>query len=284
MFDMDPAQTELAALDLDGTLLRPDGTLSPCARRAVCDAAACGVEIVIASGRSYHSLPRELLSLGAVRYAITSNGAAVNRVPDGTRVFSMTLPESAVHDALSLIPDSIVVEGFYRGVPHCDARYVSDPTAFGCSPAYVPYVQSTRTPESDIRAFLAAHAGELDSLNLVCPDPGRRASLQALLSGALESVLFTSSAPHLLEIVHARAGKGAALRALCRMLGVSRMHTTAFGNADNDADMLAFAGLGVAVSDASPACLAAADEVCPDAGHDGVAAALGRIARARRAR
>jgi hydroxymethylpyrimidine pyrophosphatase-like HAD family hydrolase len=281
---MDPAMIELAALDLDGTLLRPDGTLSPYARRAVCDAAACGVEIVIASGRSYHSLPRELLSLGAVRYAITSNGAAVNRVPDGTRVFSMTLPEAAVHDALALVPGGIVIEGFYHGVPHCDARYVKDPIAFGCSPAYVPYVQSTRTPEPDIRAFLLSHAGELDSLNIVCPDPGRRASLQALLSGALESVLFTSSAPHLLEIVHARAGKGAGLRALCRMLGISRMHTAAFGNADNDADMLAFAGLGIAVSDASPACLAAADEICDSCELDGAAAVLRRIADAKSAR
>ena len=281
---MNPALTELAAFDLDGTLLRPDGTLSPYARRAVCDAAACGVEIVIASGRSYHSLPRELLSLGAVRYAITSNGAAVCRVPDGTRVFSMTLPEHAVRGALALVPDGIVVEGFYRGVPHCDARYVEDPIAFGCSPAYVPYVQSTRTPEDNIRAFLLSHADELDSLNIVCPDADRRASLQALLTGALENVLFTSSTPHLLEIVHARAGKGAALRALCQLLGVSRTHTAAFGNADNDADMLAFAGLGVAVSDASPACLAAADEVCDSCALDGAAAVLRRIADAKRAR
>ena len=280
---MDPASIRLAALDLDGTLLRPDASLSPEARRAVCDLAACGVEVVIASGRSYHSLPRELLSLGAVRYAVTSNGAAVCRVPDGARVFSMTLSRSAVHRALALVPDDIIMEGFLCGVPHCDARYLADPAAFGCTPAYVPYVRSTRTAEPDIRAFVLAHAGELDSLNLVCPDPDRRDALRAQLSGAMDGVYLTNSAPHLLELVDARAGKGAAVRALCGLLGIDPAQVAAFGNADNDADLLRLAGFGVAVADASPACLAAADEVCGRCEHDGVAAVLRRIADAKRA-
>ena len=104
-----------------------------------------------------------------------------------------------------------------------------------------------------------------------------------LLSGAMDGVYLTSSAPHLLELVDARAGKGAAVRALCGLLGIDPAQVAAFGNADNDADLLRLAGFGVAVADASPACLAAADEVCGRCEHDGVAAVLRRIADAKRA-
>ena len=57
-------------------------------------------------------------------------------------------------------------------------------------------------------------------------------------------------------------------------LGIPREAVCAFGNADNDADMLEWAGMGIAVANGSPACLAAADAVTGHYLEDGVAQAF----------
>jgi hydroxymethylpyrimidine pyrophosphatase-like HAD family hydrolase len=97
------------------------------------------------------------------------------------------------------------------------------------------------------------------------------------LRPALPGVYFTSSAPQLVELAHRDAGKHAGLRLLVERLGLTPEQCAAFGDADNDSDMLRFAGLGVAVANATPGCLAAADHVTAPHHEDGVAKALQRI-------
>ena len=84
------------ALDLDRTTLDSQGHLSEENRAAVESAAAAGVHVVVASGRSLDSLPAEITDITGVRYAITSNGAAVYDLRERKclRQFKMT-PASA---------------------------------------------------------------------------------------------------------------------------------------------------------------------------------------------
>ena len=65
------------ALDLDRTTLNSEGHLSERNRRAIERAISSGIQIAVASGRSLDSLPGEVLEIPGIRYAITSNGAAV---------------------------------------------------------------------------------------------------------------------------------------------------------------------------------------------------------------
>ena len=74
---------KLLALDLDGTTLRPDGTLGERTARAIYRAAAAGIEVVPATGRAFSTLPREIREMECIHYAITSNGAAVCRTKFG---------------------------------------------------------------------------------------------------------------------------------------------------------------------------------------------------------
>ena len=93
----------------------------------------------------------------------------------------------------------------------------------------------------------------------------------------LSDVYVTSSSPRLIEISAAEAGKGAALQRLAQILNITPQHIAAFGNGDNDADMLAFAGLGIAVKNASKRCLAAADYICPTNDEHGVAITIEKL-------
>ena len=67
----------LAALDLDGTLLNSNGEVSPCTQKVLSEASDRGVVVIPATGRPLASLPPVVAKQPWVRYALTSNGAAV---------------------------------------------------------------------------------------------------------------------------------------------------------------------------------------------------------------
>lgn len=260
------------ALDMDRTTLDASGHLSPGNRQALEHAIRKGVQIVIASGRSFSNLPRDVVSIPGIEYAITSNGAAVCRIPSGQRLRSYTLPPRAVEDILRLTQSPpVAYETFVDGVAYAGAAYVRDPLAYGATPQSVPYIQRTRHPESDIQGFLRAHIDRLDSLNLVVNSEAEKERLRALLARSVPDIYITSSVQQLVEISHHNCGKGAGIRFLTELLGLSREQVAAFGDADNDVDMLTFAGCGIAMANASPACLAAADAVTKHHDQDGVA-------------
>ena len=74
------SKVKCVALDLDGTLLSDEKKVSEENREALMRAAEKGVHIVIASGRAYTSLPKEVLQIPGIEYAITSNGAKIYHV------------------------------------------------------------------------------------------------------------------------------------------------------------------------------------------------------------
>ena len=80
-----------------------------------------------------------------------------------------------------------------------------------------------------------------------------------------------------MEISHREAGKHSGVRFVTELLGLSPEAVAAFGDGDNDADMLAYVGCGIAVANASPACLAAADLVTGHHDEDGVAQGIYQI-------
>lgn len=260
------------ALDLDRTTLDGAGRLSPGNREALEYAISRGVHVVIASGRAFASLPRDVASVPGIEYAITSNGAAVYHLPTGKRLHGCLLEPRSVLEILRLTEgEPLAYEAFVDGTPYADAAYVRDPASHGVTPQGVPYIQSTRRPEADIRAFIRAHLHELDSLDLVLGSEADKARIWAELERAVPGVYITSSVRQLIEISHADAGKHSGVRYVTELLGLSPAQTAAFGDGDNDADMLRYVGCGVAVENASPACLAAADYVTARHDRDGVA-------------
>ena len=265
----------LIALDLDDTTLGSDSHLAPETEKALKRAVKAGIEVVVASGRAFKALPAEILGIGGISYAITTNGASIEHVPDGRRTMSLSLKPGSVMRILELF-GSERLEAFVDGQPYCDAEYAADPLRYGCAPAYVEYVRTTRKPVADMRGFILQNIDRLDSID-VLSKPGAHHDELRKKAGMLENVYVTSSSPRLVEISDADAGKGAALKRLCAMLGVPSEQAAAFGNGDNDADMLRFAGLGVAVKNASKSCLEAADCVCASNDELGVAQMINKI-------
>ena len=279
---MDLKKIKLVALDLDDTLLNSQSQLTHNTKEALLALIRLGVEVVIASGRPFSSLPVCVLSMPGIRFAVTSNGAAIQQVPDGMRIHGYTLSCQAVDVILSVTEqEPVLLETFIEGIAYADARYVQDPVKYGASKNAIGYIQRTRHPVENIRAFIEENCGKLDSIDIICPQPDWKWGYLEKIKAQTPDVYLTTSCRQLLEISDIQAGKSAALKYLCDRLGLQADQCAAFGNAENDVDMLQFAGLGVAVANGTPACLAAADLICGSNEEDGVAKVLWDIVKAK---
>ena len=94
---------KLIALDIDGTTLMSDGTLSPRNREALTRATDHGIHVVIATGRCFDALPSQLTDLKGIQYALTSNGAQIRDLHTGNTLFGQYLSSPAVEDSASLL-------------------------------------------------------------------------------------------------------------------------------------------------------------------------------------
>ena len=68
---------------MDRTTLNSEGRLSAGNRKALEEIIAAGVHVIIASGRAFDTLPKDVAELPGVEYAITLNGAAMYHIPTG---------------------------------------------------------------------------------------------------------------------------------------------------------------------------------------------------------
>jgi hypothetical protein len=103
-------------------------------------------------------------------------------------------------------------------------------------------------------------------------DPEELPALRERLAERLDGRVFlTTSLPYLLELGNPAVSKGTGLAVVARLLGFSPERTVAFGDGENDVELLEWAGYGIAVEDGHPALRARADSLCPGPEHDGVA-------------
>jgi len=264
------------AFDLDHTVINSDGTISDATRTAIKRAIAEGIEIVPVSGRAFATFPESIGQIEGISYAVTSNGAAIYNKKTGERIHGVAIESTDLHSMLDAFAPyfqngQIAYEAFVDGVAYGGCDYVKNPNAFGVPQGNVAYVQSTRKPVDDIIAFMSKHENELDSLDIVAEDTVLYQKIEERISLITKAVYTTSAVSYRLEISHKNSGKATGLAYVLNLLGITPEETVAFGDGDNDAEMLKFAGIGVAMDNATENCKAAADMVCGRCENDGVA-------------
>lgn len=269
-----PGRIRLIGADLDNTLLTRDKRLT---RRTADLLEACmdrGIIFAPATGRVRTGIPDEIASLKGLRYALLANGAAVLDLETDQMIYRNGIP---YEKALSLISQLNQYDTFYdffaRGSGWCEARFYDHPEKYGVEPHIVDLIHKSRRMISSMEEWLMSHPGPVEKFTLFFSDEGLRRQVITDLS-ADETLHLTSSLPGNLEINNFSCNKGDALIALGRHLGIAPEEIMAFGDGNNDYEMIVMAGLGVAMDNAVPEVRKAADYVTASCDEEGVAAAI----------
>lgn len=258
----------LVVFDLDGTALTPEKNITPRFKRAVKRAVKLGVMIALASGRSLDSvldILRQLPLGDTPGYAIAYNGAVIWSRRSGRCIASECLE-------------------------HQDALLLS---ALGRRLDYACYVYENNQLLTDFPITTGAGAHRFSQLPvLVLPDgwQGRpcrppkmmfiehREKIDALPAlippDIVERYHFVRSEPHYYEVMKKGVHKGSACRTLAAYLNIPAAYIIAVGDEQNDKEMLLFAGMGVAMGNATQEIKAFADWVTDTNENDGAAKVL----------
>ncbi|MEU2795079.1 HAD family hydrolase [Streptomyces sp. NPDC007117] len=262
-----PAYT-LVATDLDGTLLRPDGTVSARSRAALGRAAASGARHLIVTGRPVPGIRALLADLAYTGLVVCGQGTQLYDADAGRLLRSATLDREAADTALGKIEAEVgavfaavdqdgadgvtLIEAGYRMPnPTLPAQRVGSREALWERPVIKVLV---RHPELGDDALTAAARGAVGDLATV-----------------------TMAGPGTVELAPRGVDKGTGLAAAAELLDIGAERTVAFGDMPNDLPMFAGSGLRVAMGNAHPELRAAADEVTLTHAEDGVAVVLERL-------
>lgn len=271
----------IVSLDLDGTLLDSQKRLSEANRAALEEAAAKGVHIVPTTGRFFGMMPQAIRDLPFVRYAITINGAQVFDRETGDAIVREEIPLDMALEILGLLDGYDIIYDCYRSNWGWMTESLQDKAEeYATDAHYVKMVREFRNPVPDLKEHLKSTAAEGDVQKIMLfarNAPGSDAVTKAIAEAVAErfpSIKATSSTWNNLELNIATAHKGNALGRFAGHLGLTLDNCMALGDGTNDLTMIEAAGLGVAMSNAHPLVLAAADHVTVSNDEDGVAKAI----------
>lgn len=261
----------LAALDMDGTLLNSDHALTPYTVDALNRAAAAGKVIALCTGRCLSELWDTFRQAPGVTYAIGENGGCLYDVKAGRLLRQLTLPDARAFQLLETLASyDACVQCFIGGQSYIEA---SGPEALG--PYHVadfaPVFNAGSKYIPDALA-LARERGGVEKIDVYFADPGDKADFLDRLDR--EGLFVADSLGYGSELSPAAATKGAGVRALCDWLGIPVQDAMTVGDGGNDIDLVQCAGLGVAMANADPRVMAAADTATDDCDHDGAAKAV----------
>lgn len=257
----------LIALDMDGTLLDREHAVSPRAHAAIRALHAGDAEVILLTGRPPRMTWEYLDALG-LEHAIVYNGASrYDRTPDA----------SEHHHQLSREQALVVMERL---------RERLDGVGLGMETHHGWYLDAQldagrRANPRPLSPIPPDDVGRVEDFvqDAVIKVFARHPSLEVHeMVGALEGldVYATWSGVGLLEVMHSDVNKREALERFAAMRGVPRERVAAFGDQHNDREVLAWAGHGVAMGNATDAVKEAADEVTAAHHEDGVALVLER--------
>lgn len=258
------SRPRLVATDLDGTLLRGDGSVSPRTASVLRELLDLGVEVVFVTARPFRWMTQLWPYVGSRGLAVLSNGALLLDVATGEPL--------EVH-GIDPAPGLALAAEIREAVPGCDFA-VEGLSGIALDPEYD--VQDHAPPDSP-RGDLAAVWTEPALKLLVRHRSMDPAAFRAAVVDAVgDRATSTWTVDGLVEISARGVTKGAALARLCELRGVAPADVVAFGDMPNDLPMLGWAGTSYAVANAHPSVLAAADHVAPANDDDGVAVVLAR--------
>ena len=273
----------LIALDMDGTWLRDDKSVSDGMRKTVRDAQAGGFLVIPATGRPIGGLTMEVMSDPGIRYAVTANGASAYRIIDYAgrkweQLFMTPLPPEKGDRIMEICRRyDLDADCFVGGIGHLGEYSRSRLLTYGYPEGLRRYIMETKDYVPDLYSFYAQHSHEVEKIMLhigLTPEKReRRPAVEAELA-RIPGISVVCGGVGNFEITDEKAAKGLGLLRLAGVLGIDPEKTMACGDEENDLDMIRRAAFGVAMGNAPDSVKAQADFVTGTNEEDGAARAI----------
>lgn len=268
---------KLITIDLDGTLLKNDCTISARSRHAILCCMNAGYLVVPCTGRSYKNSRFVLQDFPSFPYYINGNGTTVTDGQSDRLLHANTMPLEIGRAIYSLCCQYQTFVELYHGSTAYDSAIGRENMRRSqCDPAYQVQLMHTNTHLESLDDFVLKEEHPISKFHIVCVDSTERRMLKERIS-QLPGISPISTTPFNIEVCSAGWSKREGLKWLCNFLDISPEQVLALGDSENDLEMLTWAGTGVAMGNAVPCVKEIADVIAASNEEDGVAQILEQI-------
>ncbi|NES24138.1 MAG: HAD family phosphatase [Symploca sp. SIO3E6] len=271
---LSPPDIRLLILDIDGTITGEFNGIRQTVIEAVQAAQTQGVQVALATGRSYQSALPFYKDIGSTLPLIAYDGALIREPQTGTVLRHLSIEPQVAAQLLDYLEHHEREERLSIHIHIEDKIFIQNFDA--TTLAYLEQFQLQAIPVSDLRQVLDQGLTKVKALSQDSHMLSQLLhSLQQHYNHNPTQLCLTQFEEISLEAVHPNANKGTAVNYLAEtLLVLQREQVMAIGNEFNDVEMLKYAGIGVAMGNAPEAVQAIADWVAPSVEADGVAAAI----------
>lgn len=263
---------KLIAFDIDGTVLNDEGELTPRTEAALKSAIAAGIKVISATGRMYPSARPILRQIGITSPCVVYNGAQVRDPVSEDIVFELALDSELTSDVLSFFHKN----NWYAQIYHEDKLLVEDDGDERCR--YYEMVSRIKAVPLGKR-FWDFNGPSVKMLGIAFESDVYQDMVKRTVEEFGDRLYTAESQDAFIEMVHHDVNKARSLARVAKVLDIEQKDILAFGNGANDREMLAWAGVGVAMDNAPSRVKDCADMTAPDNDSDGVAVIIEKLLR-----
>lgn len=255
---------KLIAVDMDGTILNSSSELSTRTRNALRSAISLGIPVVVATGRMYPSALPVIKEIGISMPCIFYNGAIVRDPVSEEILLERGLGIELTAEVVSFYRK----EGWYIQIYSDDRLYVIDRS----DPRSRFYETISKIPPVSLGEDFWNFKVDSTKLLGIALDEKNFALMAEKTKSHFDGRIYTATSwGAFVEITHPDVNKAKGLAIVAERLGVDSKDVLVIGDGVNDAEMIRWAGHGVAMGNAPPQVKAAADETAPGNDSDGAA-------------
>lgn len=253
---------KLVATDLDGTLVRSDGSVSAYTRSVLARLDALGVPVIFVTGRPLRWTEEVFEHVGSLGLAIVSNGALVWDVAEEVARLERALAADEAVQVATRLRESVPGTTFAIETMH----------GFAMEPTYLRHRSDGESRRAPVEELVTEPLLKLLARHEELPPEEYWARAEEAV-GDLVTVTWSSESA-LLEMSAPGVTKASTLELVAGELGIDAADVIAFGDMPNDLPMLTWAGTSYAMADAHPSVRECAGDLAPGHDDDGVARVL----------
>lgn len=252
--------------DMDGTLLASTNRIPEANKAALEEAAARGIRVAIATGRMHRSALPHVERIAVAAPIISCNGALV-KTAEGEEIFSSCIAPETVCAVL----DCMKERGWYVQIYAGDQLLFVERDSRACA-----YEKASGIAGEAVGwDGLYAHSSRVHKMLTITSHESETAARAAELAEMFEGkATAVRSKEKYIDIMAPGVSKAASIERLAARYGIAMQEVLALGDSDNDSEMLAAAGIGVAMTTGTEAAKEAADFLAENEAADGVARAV----------